>query len=906
VPTTPVTENSWIPPLKVQIPCWQQAMLPRESGVLLSACFQNRLSLLQAPAGYGKTTLLAQWSQAHAQQVAWLSLSESDNLPHTFLRCVMRALQEAGLSQSLPQAHISGLEPYALQQILLEQWSQQAGDSLLIFDDYHLIQNPLIHEFMSHWLLYLPTGMHFVIASRSQPEALPLMQLRAKQQLFELPAQALRLQPTEIQAFFALRGQSLEWEQAKAIYQQSQGWILSLHLLSLSWQTHQSLDLQRFSGTQSTISEFLLAEIYQELLPTEQDFVLATSLLETLSPPLCEALSGQTQTGSFLQALARKGLPFASYDPDAEHYAYHPLLRDWLQNRLRSEQPARWQALQAQAAETYARQQNLEQALFHGIQGQAWQAVSQILQAETPRLLAQGYLSLLISWFEQIPAAVTAEQPHLLTDKAKLYLLVNRVTEAWVLLDQLQAHPATQSDEALQLQVAALTASWACRHQEMELCQSEAQRVLTHPAAEPEQQVIACLALAYSYTRQQRFHDTLACYEKVEALSLQAAHWFYYLRAVAVVACFRINKGDLFGAERSLQQCHQLHAQARYAYQASVGLIYIELARLHFLWHDLENMKQFIHKCLKQASYMHPGDVMTLHMYRTALILFLEAGQISQAQEVYTQMLQALQAEIPKALVQDLQELEGIYTAYLELFASASGAGLSVSRAFKRLEYQWLAKEPNSKLRMASLFLLLKYHLFRQEPQAAHALLEQASAELPLFASGLSLKAWQQATPHPNWYLKYAKTQIFRALIDYHVGQPARAVAQLAEVLGALAAQQVLGLLVLPAALSFLQLKTLLKQAVQDPGQTLPTDYLQALALAYGEPSDFFSSAQPLSQREEEILSLMTQGLSNAQISRQLFISGNTLKTHIRHIFRKLEVPNRQAAVQRAAQLKHN
>ena len=313
---------------------------------LSSQLSEKRLAVIKAPAGFGKTSLAAAWFQRLRQNgnaVAWLTIDPDDDEPATFLFYVSHALQRA----------CEGMSSGAIE-LIREQFSDQSARNHLNFDeyladveneiylfleDYHWIANPEVHEAVAFFLRRAPSHCHVVLTTRTEPP-LPLASLRAQNQLLEIDASALRFDLQETQSFVETeKPGSLALSDVRLLHQKTQGWPAALRIVtSMPVQMGQDFGkyVRNLSGMRSSIGAYLeevLAGLPDELL----QFMLRTAILDRLSASLCEAVTGASSSRELLESIGKRQLLLASLDHEDQWYRYHPLLAEYLIQRLKSE-----------------------------------------------------------------------------------------------------------------------------------------------------------------------------------------------------------------------------------------------------------------------------------------------------------------------------------------------------------------------------------------------------------------------------------------------------------------------------------------------------------------------------------------------------------------------------------------
>ncbi len=405
---------------------------------------RRKLTLVSAPAGCGKTTLLAQWAEALDLPVAWVSLDERDNDPHRFWPCLIAAL--AGLSADagaapVPQASIGAPED-ALAEWVNAVVTSIAGDFCLVLDDYHLVDSPSVHRSLAYLLDHSPATMHLVLAGRDDPP-LPLALLRARGQLLELRASDLSFTPAEAAAFLRrVASPDLPAGVLQALQAHTEGWIAGLQLAALSLREGgDPFDLARtFAGTHRHIVDYLAEQVLQRQDPSVQRFLLDTCILERLSGPLCDAVVASGEAGpagasqAMLERLERANLFLVPLDSDRRWYRYHQLFAEFLQGRARQAEPGRWPELHRRAARWLERQGDAAQAFEHWIDAGDLAEATRLAQEQARALLQRGEANLVLSWLRRLPPQTVRERPWLCLGQASALAVAGQTAqvEAWL------------------------------------------------------------------------------------------------------------------------------------------------------------------------------------------------------------------------------------------------------------------------------------------------------------------------------------------------------------------------------------------------------------------------------------------------------------------------------------------
>jgi LuxR family maltose regulon positive regulatory protein len=353
--------------LHVPAPRPHAVLRPRLSA-RLNEGLTHPVTLLSAPPGFGKTTLLGLWlNQLPAStRAAWITLDAGDNDPARFLAYLCAALRlEPPIAPSTPRW--SDLENALVP--LINQLNESAAPIVLVLDDYHLIEAAEVHQTLSFLIDHLPPALHVIIASRADPP-LPLPRLRARDQLIELRQDDLRFTLDETQAFLtAVMNLELSNAEAAALTARTEGWITALQLaaLSLRHQTDKARCIAAFSGSHTYIADYLTDEVLRQQPATLQSFLLHTSILDRLAGPLCDALTDRVDGQRTLEQLAEANLFLAPLDDDRRWFRYHALFADLLRKRLIQTRPDRVSDLHRRASVWHERNGFITTAIDHAL-----------------------------------------------------------------------------------------------------------------------------------------------------------------------------------------------------------------------------------------------------------------------------------------------------------------------------------------------------------------------------------------------------------------------------------------------------------------------------------------------------------------------------------------------------------
>jgi LuxR family maltose regulon positive regulatory protein len=380
---------------------------------------RSRLTLVSAPAGFGKSTLVAEWLAALGDPrpaAAWLSLDPGDNHPVVFWTQVIAALQTAipgvgaGVRPLLdaPDPSIDSILPP-----LLNDLNASPSEIVLVLDDYHVIEAPAIQLDMAFMLDHLPANVHLVMTTRADP-ALPLARLRARGELVEIRAADLRFTPGEATAYLNdVMMLGLSDREVATLDGRTEGWIAALQLAGLSMQGRDDVAafIAEFAGDDRYIVDYLVEEVWQRQPDDVRDFLLQTSILARMTGPLCDAVTGQQGGRATLEALDRRNLFLIPLDDRRRWYRYHHLFADVLQARLLDERADLVPELHRRATEWFARQGEYAEAINHAFAGKDVERAADLVELAIPASKQARQDVQSRRWMDALPAALIRMRP---------------------------------------------------------------------------------------------------------------------------------------------------------------------------------------------------------------------------------------------------------------------------------------------------------------------------------------------------------------------------------------------------------------------------------------------------------------------------------------------------------------
>jgi LuxR family maltose regulon positive regulatory protein len=427
---------------KLHVPAIGGEVLQRETLLdALSAARRRKLTLLSAPAGWGKTTLLTQWALSASEDLrfGWLSLDRSDNDPVWFWMYVVAALQKVspGVGTRAVELLAMGADPVqVVLPTLLNDLDKIVSPMVLILDDYHLVINRAVHEQLAFVIGRMPANLRLVLATRSDP-LLPLARLRASGDLVEFRSDDLRFGAIEAARLLNdVLGLDLAEADIQVLHRRTEGWAAGLYLaaLSLAGRRDAAAFIRSFAGDNRHIVDYLMAEVLDNQPPKLRDFLLHTSVLARLSGALCDAMLQTSGSASVLGEIERENLFVVPLDMSRRWYRYHHLFGELLRTELQRTEPDLVAGLHRRAAEWFEAEGLVDEAVRHLVAAGDIAASADLIAADWVNEFNGGGLSTVSSWLDLLPDESVRQDPRLCAARAWIALNVGQFDDArwWI------------------------------------------------------------------------------------------------------------------------------------------------------------------------------------------------------------------------------------------------------------------------------------------------------------------------------------------------------------------------------------------------------------------------------------------------------------------------------------------
>jgi LuxR family maltose regulon positive regulatory protein len=858
--------------------------------------FGRKLTLLSAAAGFGKTTLVSEWiaaltaspsSRGKGESVgaAWLSLDERDNDLTRFLAHLVGALQTVApqVGQDT-QTTLQAVPPpaEAILTTVLNDLSTLAGRIILVLDDYHAIDAQPVDRALAFLLQHLPPQMHLVIATREDPQ-LPLARLRARGQLTELRAADLRFTTEEAAEFLnQVKGLNLSAEAVAALETRTEGWIAGLHLAAISMQGQKDTAgfIKSFTGSHHFVLDYLLEEVLHQQSESVQSFLLRTSILDRLCGSLCDAvmLDPATSGQETLEYLERANLFIVSLDNERRWYRYHHLFGELLRQRLQRRAAVPVGEGENGVAEFHIRasqwyeDNGLEiEAFHHAVAAHDLARAARLVEGKGMPLQFRGALTPVLNWLASLPATELDARPSLWVMYASALSMTGQLAGVEPKLQAAEAALQAQRGEPdawtrnLIGHIAAIRALLAAVQNQVDIIIDQSRRALEY--LHPDNLAVRTATiwkLGIAYQLQGDRAAAGQAYAEAVAISRASGNVIVNMGATTGLGNVQESQNELPLAAETYWRVLKLAGDAAHpgAAEAQLGL-----ARIFYQWNDLEAARQHGQQSLQLARLIENTDRFISCEVLLARVKLAE-GDVSGAAAMLARTDQSVHQhnfvhrlpEVAAARVQTLLR-QGDLTAAARL-AAAHELPLAQARV----------------------------HLAQGDAAEALALLE------PL----------RRHVEARNWHDERLKVMLLQALALHLHGERDKAPALLGD---ALVLAEPGGFVRIFVDEGAVMVQLLSMAAVRGVMPDYAGKLLAALEAETGATSDragllpLQPLIEPLSEREREVLALISQGLSNREIGERLFLALDTVKGHTRRIYGKLQVRRRTEAVARAREL---
>jgi len=879
----------------------------------LDAGLQGALTLVCAPAGFGKTTLLADWLRRTGRPAAWLGLDVGDNDPAVFLRYLVAALQT--LAPEVGATLLTLLHPpppplETLLTALLNDLARLPQNSILVLDDYHVLEAPPIHQAVSFLLDHLPPALHLIIATREDPP-LPLARLRARGQAAELRAEQLRFTADEAAVFLTdVMGLALTDADVAALEAHTEGWIAGLQLAALAMQDRDDYAgfIAAFTGSNRFIVDYLADEVLTRLPAHIQTFLLQTSILDRMCGPLCDAILGVGDWGSrdgkngptptpehptsnpqaysqlLLEQLERTNLFVTPLDAERRWYRYHHLFAEVLRERLRrGAASAEAAALHNRASAWYAQNGSVPDAIQHALAAEAPDVAAQLIEAHGHSLIARGELLSLTRWLRLLPDTTLRTRPRLLILLAWLLPNTGALADAARYRAEAEALLADNPDPVLRSEFLALQLQPLIYQERTGEVIALGRQVLEHLPAEHFFHCGSGVVTGLALIRQSQLAEAEQILSVAVAEAREKQALFFVVAGLARLAMIAAERGDFTQAEQvyaeALAECEGPNSML----SPIAGMALVELGRLRGWQGRLEDATRMLEESLELCGQLNAAPFFFLDGYTGLADLYLAQGR-------FTEALHQL------ALAEDRVR----QFANPAFVATIAAHRASIWRAQGNQAFlAWLndghppSEDPLTAVRDKEYVTLVRGLIDTKEFSAALSWIDRLAAfahDTGRTRSEVDILVLRVMALQQQGEARAARTALVRALtLAAPMGYASIFVEEGAPMAALLREAHARGI-----APSYVEkLLAAFPERLEARGLRL-ADAAQASSLK-PQTSEL---VEPLTPRELEVLRLLAAGASNGAIAEALVISIGTAKKHVNNILAKIDVRSRtQAAI---------
>ncbi len=893
----------------------------------LAGGMSGNLTLVSAPAGFGKTTLVSEWASRGAVPVTWLSLDEGDNNPVRFLTYFIAALQmiEGNIGETA-QTVLQSPQPPQIESLLMGLINEitdipddpstalrrgspppsvgdLAGRSFaLVIDDYHVLESQQIHDALIFLLDQLPPQMHLVIMTREDPP-MPLARWRARGQMTEIRASDLRFTEAEAADFLnQTMGLELKPDDISALEARTEGWIAGLHLAALSLQRHgdRANFIQSFTGDDRHVTDYLVGEVLSLQTESIQRFLLHTSILERICGSLCDAVVDDNETPGesqgILEFLEQANLFIVPLDNRRQWYRYHPLFVDLLRTLLRRVSPERILDLHHRASDWYERNELITEALGHALAAEDFERAARLAAANALPMLIRGEVATVQNWLDALPQQVVRNHPRLCIDQAWVLHLNQRPGAIESVLQDAE-RSLESSDLAEQAEISSWLGEILALRAWVKRSQGDLAEAieLSYQALErlTEEHVFAlCLnlvslagALRYVGDTTQAIQVLTDCIPLCQA----AGNYLGVMADSYDLAELWLMQGHLHQAKTVLGDALQWATQQGVQQMPATSMIYAKLGDVLREQNDLQAAEDHLSASIKISQ--GKLAIVSGQSYMNLARLKQARGDAVGAHNTHQQAEQAVRGwETPEIVADMAAHQARLWLDQGDLPAAIRWVHQSGIRSSKEPAY----------LHEFELLTLARVLIAQGAAQRDEDTLHEAM-EL--------LEQLRQTAEAGECMGRIIEISMLQALALSHIPVEETARGETNQALIALERA-----LVLAEPEGYVRMfvdegEPMERLLYEAASRGIAPEYAGRLLAAFPDVDSAQPKrpppemVEPLSARELEVLGLIAEGHSNREIAAKLFLSLNTVKVHCSHIYGKLGVKSRTQAVAKAETL---
>jgi LuxR family maltose regulon positive regulatory protein len=907
VPTPLLNTKLFIPPTRPEL-------VPRPRLIeQLNKELHRKLTLVSAPAGFGKTSMVSEWVRDCDRPVGWLSLDKNDNDVTRFLTYLIAALQQIdediGIDIQAALGESQSLNYEALLTKLVNEIESIPDKSIIVLDDYHLINSKAVHDALNFLIEYLPPLMHLVITGRADPP-LPISRLRVRGEVSEIRTLELRFTRDEAATFLIeLMGLDLSLEDIAALEARTEGWVASLKLAALSMQGRDDLHefISAFSGSNRYIIDYLVDEVMARHPEEVQVFLRRTSILEQFCASLCGAVVSGEGIGDegIIDILDHSNLFLIPLDDHREWHRYHHLFGDFLGQRLRDKEPELIPELHRRASQWYETEGLVDEAIQHALAAGDMEGATRLVDGIAASLVLGRNSIVLRNWVDQLPSDWRQDYPMLCVWYAWAMVFLWQLDAIEPILEIAEAN----QDKALGLPISGfmsvVRAYLASRMGDFQKAIDLSEQALEEMSGvSPDRNTLmfrgaAVIWLGVNHRLLGKLDRAREFFTEAVSLNREACSIYAALSAIAQSADLAVIKGQLHQAMEIYQQGFQMiqgwpddKGGGASTLVAGSGL-HLGLGAVLYQINDLTGAAPHIQRAVELLELGETKEIM--HAYRKLAYLKQAEGDIEAAYDLL--VLASSIRDNYKSIRSTMSEepsLEQLRILFIHARPEMTHLLMDVAQRVETLGLQ-----PDDKVNFSGA----DYPREIEYSDLARSLiaLDRAAEALPLLER---LLEGARSMGRQGDEIRYL---VLTALTHHALEDMPSALDSLGQALTLAESQGYVRIFVDEGKPMWDLLNSL-----DLVSSTVSQTYVESLLEAFGEWTDAerrttigesSSLIEPLSERELEVLRLMTAGHRYKEVAEQLVISLNTVRHHTRNIYSKLNVNTRAQAIARAKEL---
>ena len=880
----------------------------------------RQVTLVSAPAGFGKTTCIRAWVEMLEHwPITWLSLDPTDDDPGRFFTYFIAALQkvDTSIGQEIEAVLRSGQLPPAeiISTTLINDIMDFDHEFLLVLDDFHVIQDRFILEFLEKLVTNLPQPLHLVLLTREDP-SLPLAQLRGYNRLTEVRARDLRFSSRDIERFLnEVMDLSLSQTDIARLEDKTEGWIVGLQLAGLSVRDREDASgfITSLSGSHRHILGYLTEEVLNQQLEEVQHFLLQTSILDKLNGDLCDAVTGRSDSHATLERLFNANLFLIPLDEEGQWYRYHHLFADLLRDLQNASQKGKIAELHRRASGWYAQADMVSEAIQHALAAKDYAQVVSLLESHAMGMIMQGYAKTVNAWVQALPAKWGVQSPRTNLAFAWAHLLRGAYAQASPYLERLErtfSGPQVSEEDRRSLRAEWLVMRSLFLNMEgkMTECLATAEEALQiTPENDSRVRSFAYFGLACAHQAMDHYDLVVEAYQRAIQHGRASGNWIAEMLSISGLAQLAFEHGQLHLAfEIAAPVSERVEGSASPPPISTV--VFGILGDVCYQWYQTEQAREY---------YLRALQLSTLGGFNSGMIgcrilfsrLFQMEGDLEAAAREIQMALDLLQVETPAYIRQEtIAQQVRVYLARNRPEAAEmalQGQGFSFR---DRFTYPDLPSEASLSHSVGLLYNSSLCVLLYQARAGNDANGLEAGIEL---ANRLIRKAFES-----EQLLLALETLLLRAQMHAALGDGRASRADYVKALELAEPEGFTGV--------FIEGGPPVADVLKDLAEgnrigAVQADFVRHILEAFSgshpsrdegpAPASSAGSGpmapvEPLTERELEVLHLMAEGLKYKEIASRLIVSLNTVRFHVKAIYGKLNVNNRTQAIERARQLR--